>query len=118
MPPAADQDPRQTARQKQEMERYADYRSYLTFRMYERVEDEHGVVKKNPVDEMAGRDSGGEGQNPKYVSAAGGLCHALYAAEQHGIPRSAWCFWTRRSPRWTRSAAKCVCATHGSWSCS
>ena len=73
MPPAADQDPRQTARQKQEMERYADYRSYLTFRMYERVEDEHGVVKKNPVDEMAGRDSGGEGQNPKYVALLAGF---------------------------------------------
>ena len=50
MPPASDQDPRQSTKQKQEMERYADYRSYLTFRMYERVEDEHGVVKKNPVD--------------------------------------------------------------------
>lgn len=73
MPPASDQDPRQAARQKQEMERYADYRSYLTFRMYERVEDEHGVVKKNPVDEMAGRDSGGEGQNPKYVALLAGF---------------------------------------------
>ena len=47
------------------MEQYADYRNYLTFSMYERVEDEDGSVRKNHVDEMAGRDSGGEGQNPK-----------------------------------------------------
>ena len=36
--------------------------------MYERVEDEDGNVKKNAVDDMAGRDSGGEGQNPLYVA--------------------------------------------------
>lgn len=58
---------------KQEMEKYADYRNYLTFRMYERVEDEQGNVKKNAVDEMAGRDSGGEGQNPKYVALLAGF---------------------------------------------
>ena len=32
------------------------------------VEDEDGNVKKNAVDDMAGRDSGGEGQNPLYVA--------------------------------------------------
>ncbi|MDO4261713.1 MAG: SbcC/MukB-like Walker B domain-containing protein [Eubacteriales bacterium] len=60
-------------RRRQEMERYADYRNYLTFSMYERVEDEGGAVRKNPVDEMAGRDSGGEGQNPKYVALLAGF---------------------------------------------
>lgn len=50
--------------------------------MYERVEDEHGNVKKNSVDEMAGRDSGGEGQNPKYVALLAGICKAVHAAEQ------------------------------------
>ena len=30
-------------------------------------------MKKNPVDEMAGRDSGGEGQNPKYVALLAGF---------------------------------------------
>lgn len=58
---------------RQEMERYADYRNYLTFSMYERVEDPQGNVKKNAVDEMAGRDSGGEGQNPKYVALLAGF---------------------------------------------
>ena len=31
------------------------------------------TVKKNSVDEMAGRDSGGEGQNPKYVALLAGF---------------------------------------------
>ncbi|MCI9152556.1 hypothetical protein D3Z53_18240 [Lachnospiraceae bacterium] len=61
------------SRHNQEMERYADYRNYLTFSMYERVEDDQGNVKKNAVDEMAGRDSGGEGQNPKYVALLAGF---------------------------------------------
>ena len=72
MPPRED-DARQHALRRQEMERYADYRNYLTFSMYERVEDERGMIKKNPVDEMAGRDSGGEGQNPKYVALLAGF---------------------------------------------
>lgn len=72
MPPR-EEDAHASAVRKQEMERYADYRNYLTFRMYEKVEDERGAVKKNPVDEMAGRDSGGEGQNPKYVALLAGF---------------------------------------------
>lgn len=72
MPPR-DEDAKNVTLRKQEMERYADYRNYLTFSMYEKVEDEHGIVKKNPVDEMAGRDSGGEGQNPKYVALLAGF---------------------------------------------
>lgn len=72
MPPR-DEDNAKRSLHKQEMEKYADYRNYLTFSMYERVEDEHGNVKKNAVDEMAGRDSGGEGQNPKYVALLAGF---------------------------------------------
>lgn len=71
--PARDGDHQQMALKKQEMEKYADYRNYLTFSMYERVIDEHGNEKKNSVDEMAGRDSGGEGQNPKYVALLAGF---------------------------------------------
>lgn len=72
MPPR-EEDGQKRMLHKQEMERYADYRNYLTFSMYERVEDEKGNVKKNAVDEMAGRDSGGEGQNPKYVALLAGF---------------------------------------------
>lgn len=72
MPPR-DEDGQKRSLHKQEMERYADYRNYLTFSMYEKVEDEQGNIKKNIVDEMAGRDSGGEGQNPKYVALLAGF---------------------------------------------
>lgn len=72
MPPR-NEDGEKRSLHKQEMEKYADYRNYLTFSMYERVEDEQGNIKKNAVDEMAGRDSGGEGQNPKYVALLAGF---------------------------------------------
>jgi uncharacterized protein YPO0396 len=72
MPPR-DTDAQKLTLRRQEMERYADYRSYLTFSMYEQAMQEDGTVKKNPVDEMAGRDSGGEGQNPKYVALLAGF---------------------------------------------
>lgn len=72
MPPS-DADQQQIALKKQEMERYADYRNYLSFSMYEQVVDKEGNEKKNLVDEMAGRDSGGEGQNPKYVALLSGF---------------------------------------------
>ena len=55
------------------MEQYVDYRNYLTFSIYEKVEDENGNIRKNAVDDMAGRDSGGEGQNPKYVALLAGF---------------------------------------------
>ena len=59
---------------KNEMEQYADYRNNLSFSMFEQVTDEHGnVIRENFVDDMAGRDSGGEGQNPKYVALLAGF---------------------------------------------
>lgn len=61
-------------KKRKEMEQYADYRNYLSFRMFEQVTDSKGnVIRKNYVDEMAGRDSGGEGQNPKYVALLAGF---------------------------------------------
>lgn len=55
------------------MAKYADYRTYLKFCMYEQVRDGNGNIRKNYVDDMAGRDSGGEGQNPKYVALFAGF---------------------------------------------
>lgn len=73
MPPrGADENSLEASRR--EMEKYADYRTYLHFNMYEQVEDENGnFIRENYVDEMAGRDSGGEGQNPKYVALLAGF---------------------------------------------
>lgn len=73
MPVRSGEEKRREQRQR-EMEQYADYRNYLSFSMYEQVTDENGrVIRENFVDEMAGRDSGGEGQNPKYVALLAGF---------------------------------------------
>ena len=73
MPPRED-DEHLRAQRRKEMEQYADYRNYLSFSMFEQVTDEEGnVIRENFVDDMAGRDSGGEGQNPKYVALLAGF---------------------------------------------
>lgn len=73
MPPRGD-DEHLRVQKRREMEQYADYRNYLSFSMFEQVTDENGnVIRENLVDDMAGRDSGGEGQNPKYVALLAGF---------------------------------------------
>lgn len=72
MPPK-EEDQNVRAAYKKNMEKYADYRTYLKFSMYEQAVDADGTIRKNHVDDMAGRDSGGEGQNPKYVALLAGF---------------------------------------------
>ena len=71
--PLREEDSQNREKHRQEMEKFADYRNYLTFSMYEQVIDENGMENKNYVDDMAGVDSGGEGQNPKYVALLAGF---------------------------------------------
>ena len=72
--PVRDDDERVLEQHRRGMEQYADYRNYLSFSMYEQVTDADGnVIRENFVDDMAGRDSGGEGQNPKYVALLAGF---------------------------------------------
>lgn len=79
--PIREEDGRVREQRMRDMEEFADYRNYLSFSMYEQVTDESGaVIRENFVDEMAGRDSGGEGQNPKYVALLAGFA-MLYNAQ-------------------------------------
>lgn len=79
--PIREEDSRVREQRLRDMEEFADYRNYLSFTMYEQVTDENGaVIRENYVDEMAGRDSGGEGQNPKYVALLAGFA-MLYNAQ-------------------------------------
>lgn len=79
--PAKNIDEVQLKKYQEEMNKYADYRTYLAFRMNEIVTDSEGkTIRKNYVDEMAGRDSGGEGQNPKYVALLAGFA-MLYMSQ-------------------------------------
>lgn len=72
MPPQ-DTDSQKLADHRKNMAKYADYRTYLKFSMYEQAVDPQGTIRKNYVDDMAGLDSGGEGQNPKYVALFAGF---------------------------------------------
>ena len=83
--PLREEDSQNREKHRQEMEKFADYRNYLTFSMYEQVIDENGMEKKNYVDDMAGVDSGGEGQNPEVCCPAGRICHVVYAADKSGF---------------------------------
>lgn len=79
--PARNTDEVELKKYREEMNKYADYRTYLSFRMNEIVTDSEGkTIRKNYVDEMAGRDSGGEGQNPKYVALLAGFA-MLYMSQ-------------------------------------
>ncbi|MDE6054445.1 MAG: hypothetical protein K2G55_11925, partial [Lachnospiraceae bacterium] len=81
--PVREEDGRVREQRLRDMEEFADYRNYLSFSMYEQVTDENGeVIRENYVDEMAGRDSGGEGQNPKYVALLAGFA-MLYHAQSN-----------------------------------
>ena len=81
--PIREEDGRIREQRMRDMEAYADYRNYLSFSMYEQVTDENGtVIRENYVDEMAGRDSGGEGQNPKYVALLAGFA-MLYHSQSN-----------------------------------
>lgn len=72
--PIRENDEHLKQQKRKEMEQYADYRNYLSFSMFEQVTDSQGnVIRENFVDDMAGRDSGGEGQNPKYVALLAGF---------------------------------------------
>lgn len=72
--PPKSEDEKSIELSRKEMEKYADYRTYLNFNMYEQVTDDDGnIIRENYVDDMAGRDSGGEGQNPKYVALLAGF---------------------------------------------
>lgn len=81
--PVREEDGRVREQRLRDMEEFADYRNYLSFTMYEQVTDEEGnVIRENYVDEMAGRDSGGEGQNPKYVALLAGFA-MLYNSQSN-----------------------------------
>ena len=58
------------------MEKYADYRTYLSFDMQQIIEGEETI--KIRLSQMIKKNSGGEGQNPLYV--------ALLARFRTGIP--------------------------------
>jgi uncharacterized protein YPO0396 len=58
------------------MERYADYRTYLSFDMEQTIEGEDGEPIKIRLSKMLKKNSGGEGQNPLYVALLASFAQA------------------------------------------
>lgn len=71
-----------TAREQEEarrqMEKYADYRTYLSFDMQQIIEapDGSGETMYIPLSRMIRKNSGGEGQNPFYVALLASFAQA------------------------------------------
>ena len=53
---------------RQNMKKYSDYRTYLSFDMEQMVRGENGEILYLKLDKMLRKNSGGEGQNPLYVA--------------------------------------------------
>lgn len=60
---------------KRNMDRYADYRTYLSFDMQQLIQNEDGVMKIG-LSKMIRKNSGGEGQNPLYVALLASFAQA------------------------------------------
>lgn len=58
------------------MEKYADYRTYLSFEMEQIVEGEERLVIG--LSKMIKKNSGGEGQNPLYVALLASFAQAYH----------------------------------------
>ena len=67
------------------MSRYADYRSYLSFEMEQIVEGEERLVIG--LSKMIKKNSGGEGQNPLYVALLASFAQAYRINLSNGITR-------------------------------
>ena len=60
---------------KRNMDKYADYRTYLSFDMQQLIENEDEVIKIG-LGRMIKKNSGGEGQNPLYVALLASFAQA------------------------------------------
>lgn len=69
------------------MDRYADYRTYLSFDMQQLIQNEDGVMKLQ-LSRMLKKNSGGEGQNPLYVALLASFAQAYHIGRKSGLRRS------------------------------
>lgn len=74
--PPEDATEREMEEARRNMERYADYRTYLSFDMEQTIEGEDGEPIKIRLSKMLKKNSGGEGQNPLYVALLASFAQA------------------------------------------
>ncbi len=66
--PPADATIEEQEEAKRNMDKYADYRTYLSFDMQQIIQGENNKPMKLKLSRMLKKNSGGEGQNPLYVA--------------------------------------------------
>ena len=74
--PPVDATPEEQEEAKRNMDKYADYRTYLSFDMQQTVQSEDGTAVKMKLSKMLRKNSGGEGQNPLYVALLASFAQA------------------------------------------
>ena len=67
--------PEELEEAKRNMDKYADYRTYLSFDMQQLVQNEDETIKIR-LSKMIKKNSGGEGQNPLYVALLASFAQA------------------------------------------
>ncbi len=72
---------------KRNMEKYADYRTYLSFDMQQIIQNEDEVLKIR-LSKMIRKNSGGEGQNPLYVALLASFAQAYKIDLKPGLKRN------------------------------
>lgn len=79
--------PEQLEEAKRNMEKYADYRTYLSFDMQQLVQNGDEVIKIR-LSRMLRKNSGGEGQNPLYVALLASFAQAYRIGQPLRLRRS------------------------------
>ncbi len=72
---------------KRNMEKYADYRTYLSFDMQQLIQNEDEVIKIR-LSRMIKKNSGGEGQNPLYVALLASFAQAYRISQSPGVRKN------------------------------
>lgn len=78
-------DAKQQEEAKRNMEKYSDYRTYLSFEMEQIVEGDDRLVID--LSKMIRKNSGGEGQNPLYVALLASFAQAYHISTSPGAVR-------------------------------
>ncbi len=79
--------PEQMEEAKRNMDRYADYRTYLSFDMQQLIQNKDEVIKIR-LSKMIKKNSGGEGQNPLYVALLASFAQAYRISLSPKIQRN------------------------------
>lgn len=79
--------PEEMEEARRNMDRYADYRTYLSFDMQQLIRNEDGVMRLQ-LSKMLKKNSGGEGQNPLYVALLASFAQTYHIGLKPGLRKN------------------------------